>query len=347
MQPAGPLSAEAIRRLIALLGKAATVTLDGPGQGETAFHLPIRTDWGRVLGAVIDVLEQRDDVDGTRVGVVGQSLGAFYAPLAAAGEPRLKACVANCGPFDFAPVLPQMPLVSQQVFSARAHARTQAEADASVARLTLEGKAQHIRCPLLIVFGGGDRLIPPSEGERLAKAVMAELGPLKLDRARFRVALEPIAEGRRGPLGVETIRFEVATNAGTEFGPLDSVASGGELARFALAMKAALAGREDQRQPVMIFDEVDQGVGGAVAEAVGQRLKRLATGAQVLVVTHSPQVAARGHAHWKVRKADRDGMTTTTVDTLDDHHRREEIARMLSGAEITDAARAAAGALIG
>ena len=184
-------------------------------------------------------------------------------------------------------------------------------------------------------------------GERLAKAVMAELGPLKLDRARFRVALEPIAEGRRGPLGVETIRFEVATNMGTEFGPLDSVASGGELARFALAMKAALAGREDQRQPVMIFDEVDQGVGGAVAEAVGQRLKRLATGAQVLVVTHSPQVAARGHAHWKVRKADRDGMTTTTVDTLDDHHRREEIARMLSGAEITDAARAAAGALIG
>lgn len=183
--------------------------------------------------------------------------------------------------------------------------------------------------------------------ERLAKAVMSELGPLKLDRARFRVTLEPVADGRRGPLGVETIRFEVATNAGTDFGPLDSVASGGELARFALAMKAALAGREDQRQPVMIFDEVDQGVGGAVAEAVGQRLKRLASGGQVLVVTHSPQVAARGHAHWKVRKADRDGMTTTTVDTLDDTHRREEIARMLSGAEITDAARAAAGALIG
>jgi 2,6-dihydroxypseudooxynicotine hydrolase len=155
----------------------ATVTLDGPGQGETAFRLPIRTDWGRVLGAVIDVLERRDDVDGTRVGVVGQSLGAFYAPLAAAGEPRLKACVANCGPFDFAPVLPQMPLVSQQVFSARAHARTQAEADAAVARLTLEGTAQHIRCPLLIVFGGGDRLIPPSEGKRLAKAAA---GPAEL-----------------------------------------------------------------------------------------------------------------------------------------------------------------------
>jgi DNA repair protein RecN (Recombination protein N) len=112
-------------------------------------------------------------------------------------------------------------------------------------------------------------------------------------------------------------------------------------------MKAALAGREDQRQPVMIFDEVDQGVGGAVAEAVGQRLKRLSAGGQVLVVTHSPQVAARGHAHWKVRKADAAGVTTTTVDTLDDAARREEIARMLAGAVITEEARAAARALIG
>ena len=184
-------------------------------------------------------------------------------------------------------------------------------------------------------------------GERLARAVMDELGPLKLDRARFRVAFEPVADGRRGPLGVETVRFQIATNAGDGFGPLDAIASGGELARFALAMKAALAGREDQRQPVMIFDEVDQGVGGAVAEAVGQRLKRLSNGAQVLVVTHSPQVAARGHAHWKVLKADADGATTTTVVALDDARRREEIARMLSGAEITDAARAAATALIG
>ena len=184
-------------------------------------------------------------------------------------------------------------------------------------------------------------------GERLTRAVMAELTPLKLDRARFRVAFEPVGEDRRGPLGVETVRFQIATNAGDGFGPLDAIASGGELARFALAMKAALAGREDQRQPVMIFDEVDQGVGGAVAEAVGQRLKRLSSGAQVLVVTHSPQVAARGHTHWKVMKSDADGATTTTVVPLDDDRRREEIARMLSGAVITDEARAAAGALIG
>ena len=181
--------------------------------------------------------------------------------------------------------------------------------------------------------------------ERLTAAVMNELGPLKLERARFRVALEPI-EGRRGPEGVETVRFQIATNAGTDFGPLDAIASGGELARFALAMKAALAGREDMLQPVMIFDEVDQGVGGAVAEAVGSRLKRLSAGAQVLVVTHSPQVAARGHAHWTVMKADKDGLTTTTVVALDEDRRREEIARMLSGAEVTDEARAQATRLL-
>jgi DNA repair protein RecN (Recombination protein N) len=184
-------------------------------------------------------------------------------------------------------------------------------------------------------------------GERLTTAVMSELSPLKLDRARFRTAFEPVAEGRRGPQGVETVRFQIATNAGDEFGPLDAIASGGELARFALAMKAALANRAGQRQPVMIFDEVDQGVGGAVAEAVGLRLKRLATAAQVLVVTHSPQVAARGHVHWKVRKADDQGQTRTRVDPLDDTSRLEEIARMLSGAVITDEARAAARALIG
>lgn len=182
--------------------------------------------------------------------------------------------------------------------------------------------------------------------ERLAVAVLGELAPLKLERARFRVSLEPVIDGRRGPGGAETARFEFAANPGAPFGSLDAVASGGELARFALAMKAALAGREGLRQPVMIFDEVDQGVGGAVAEAVGQRLQRLASGAQVLVVTHSPQVAARGHAHWKIAKAVADGETRTSVQALDDPARHEEIARMLSGAVVTDEARAAAGVLL-
>ena len=102
----------------------AALTLDGPGQGETSFHLPVTHEWGPAIGAVIDVLEQRDDVDGSRVGVVGQSLGALYAPLAAAGEPRLKACIANCGPFDWGTVLPKMPKVSQEVFRVRSHSKT-------------------------------------------------------------------------------------------------------------------------------------------------------------------------------------------------------------------------------
>jgi 2,6-dihydroxypseudooxynicotine hydrolase len=148
----------------------ATLALDGPGQGETAFHLPIRPDWGRVAGAVIDGLEARSDVDGRAVGVVGQSLGALYAPLAAAGEPRIRACIANCGPFDWAATLPKMPRLSQEIFRVRAHAATPAQAAELASQLTLEGKAQHIRCPLLVVFGGDDRLIQPSEGERLARA---------------------------------------------------------------------------------------------------------------------------------------------------------------------------------
>jgi dienelactone hydrolase len=146
----------------------ATLALDGPGQGETAFHLPVRPDWGNVLGAVIDALAQRSDVNGRAVGVVGQSLGALYAPLAAAGEPRIRACIANCGPYDWGTTLPKMPKVSQEVFFARSHARTPGEAQALAKEMTLEGKAKNIQCPLLVVFGAGDRLIAPSEGKRLA-----------------------------------------------------------------------------------------------------------------------------------------------------------------------------------
>ncbi len=183
-------------------------------------------------------------------------------------------------------------------------------------------------------------------GERLAKAVGAELGPLKLDKARFRVAVEAVDETRMGPSGADRIEFEIATNPGAPFGGLGAIASGGELARFALALKASLAGRGEQTQPLMIFDEVDQGVGGAVADAVGLRLKRLASVAQVLVVTHSPQVAARADAHWRVAKSGDGETLRTAVETLGAAAREEEIARMLSGAEITEAARAAARALM-
>ena len=113
-------------------------------------------------------MEQRTDIDGQRCGVVGQSLGALYAPLAAAGKPRLKGCIANCGPFDWGTVLPKMPKVSQEVFRVRSYSKTIEESYERAKQLTLEGRSQDIRCPLLVVFGAGDRLIAPAEGERLA-----------------------------------------------------------------------------------------------------------------------------------------------------------------------------------
>lgn len=184
-------------------------------------------------------------------------------------------------------------------------------------------------------------------GSDLAEAVMAELTPLKLEKARFRVGAETLGWDRAGPEGRDRIAFEVQTNPGAPWGALNQIASGGELARFALALKASLAARAHGAQPVMIFDEVDQGVGGAVADAVGQRLARLAQDAQVLIVTHSPQVAARGGAHLKVSKADGAEGMRTRIERLNDAHREEELARMLAGSEVTEAARAAARALLG
>jgi DNA repair protein RecN (Recombination protein N) len=176
----------------------------------------------------------------------------------------------------------------------------------------------------------------------LAAAVQAELVPLKLGKARFHVAVDALPEARLGPAGADEVTFEIATVAGAPFASLATIASGGELARIALALKAVLAGGGEAGAPLMIFDEVDQGVGGAVADAVGQRLARLAADGQVLVVTHSPQVAARADAHWRVS---RDG-DTAAVEVLASPAREEEIARMLSGAIVTDAARAAARALM-
>ena len=182
-------------------------------------------------------------------------------------------------------------------------------------------------------------------GDRLAAAMETELAPLRLEKARFRVAVEPSPDERAGPAGADRVQFEIATNPGAPFGPLGSIASGGELARFALALKVVLAGRGGA-QPLMIFDEVDQGVGGAVADAVGQRLQRLAAETQVFTVTHSPQIAARADSQWRVIKVGEGDKVRTDVEVLAAKDREEEIARMLSGAEITEAARAAARALM-
>jgi DNA repair protein RecN (Recombination protein N) len=176
---------------------------------------------------------------------------------------------------------------------------------------------------------------------KLEAAVAAELAPLKLGHAKFRVALEPLEDDKGAATGLERIAFEVATVEGAAFGGLAKIASGGELARFSLALKVALA--QVSLPAAMVFDEVDRGVGGAVADAVGERLQRLAETTQVLLVTHSPQVAARAARHFRIsRVLDKKSGDKTKIELLDDSERLEEIARMLSGANVTDEARAAA-----
>ncbi len=179
---------------------------------------------------------------------------------------------------------------------------------------------------------------------RLDAAVAAELAPLKLDAARFRTGVEPLPRDQWSAAGRDRVEFAVSTNPGAPFAPLIKIASGGELSRFILALKVALA--EEGGARTLIFDEIDRGVGGAVASAIGERLARLASGAQLLVVTHSPQVAARGARHLLIAKSHDGIVTRTGVRALDEAARREEIARMLSGAQITDEARAQAGRLL-
>jgi DNA repair protein RecN (Recombination protein N) len=182
-----------------------------------------------------------------------------------------------------------------------------------------------------------------SAAQALAKAVNTELKPLKLDRAEFSTEIGGESEG---PNGIDRIEFWVRTNPGTRPGPLMKVASGGELARFLLALKVVLADRGSA--PTLVFDEIDTGVGGAVADSIGVRLARLASGVQVIAVTHAPQVAARAERHYLISKDAfaRGNRVVTRIAELQGERRREEIARMLAGAEITAEARAAAERLI-
>jgi DNA repair protein RecN (Recombination protein N) len=179
---------------------------------------------------------------------------------------------------------------------------------------------------------------------KLDAAVADELEPLHLGKARFATRVEALEEREWGPHGRDRVAFEVATNPGVPPGPIARIASGGELARFTLALKVVLASADPV--PTLIFDEVDAGVGGAVAAAVGERLARLARDVQVLVVTHSPQVAARGDHHWRIAKTVGKSEPRTCVEVLDPPGRKEEIARMLAGARVTAEARAAAESLL-
>jgi len=179
---------------------------------------------------------------------------------------------------------------------------------------------------------------------RLDEAVAGELAPLKLDSARFRTAVLRLPEDRWGAGGIDAVEFLISTNPGADFAGLGKIASGGELSRFILALKVALA--EEGGAATVIFDEIDRGVGGAVASAIGERLARLAHTGQLLAVTHSPQVAARGGQHYFIAKSSEGLVTRTGVVRLDGEGRRQEIARMLSGAEVTPEARAQADRLL-
>ena len=181
--------------------------------------------------------------------------------------------------------------------------------------------------------------------QKLDQSVGAELPPLKMEKARFVTQVDRLPEDEWTSHGIDKIQFLVATNTGSDPGPLGKIASGGEMARFMLALKVIMA--EVGSAQTLVFDEVDSGIGGATADAVGERLARLGASRQVLVVTHSPQVAARAAHHWIVHKDGTTESTTTNILHLNNaDHRREEIARMLSGAEITEEARKAAEKLL-
>lgn len=295
----------------------------------------------------------------TEAGPIADALGRIEAALSEAGEAR-EALTRAIERFGYDP--DEQARVEERLFALRAAARKYGVAPVGLADLldktrvrlaaldageagfeALEKAALRARAAYA---GLAERLSSSRRmaAERLDTAVARELGALKLGRAVFSTAIATHTE-RPMADGVDQVEFMVATNPGAPAGPLKSIASGGELSRFVLAMKAALAAKE--RRTVIIFDEVDAGVGGAVADAVGERLARLARDAQVLVVTHSPQVAARADVHWRVEKRQSAQETTTIVSVLRAEERVEEIARMLSGARVTDEARAAARTLLG
>jgi DNA repair protein RecN (Recombination protein N) len=256
----------------------------------------------------------------------------------------------------------ELEAAEERLFALKAEARKhRVEVDA------LPGLLQTLEDKLAAVEGGEENLIRLAKAEQtarasyetaakamtqartkagkaLAAALAKELPPVRLTDAKFQVALGPLPDSEWTKTGCDRVVFEVTTNPGLPPGPLNKIASGGELARFLLALKVVLA--DSQPPAVMVFDEVDSGIGGATASAVGERLARLAETVQVLVVTHSPQVAARGAKHWRVSKVSDGEITQTRVVPLTPDERREEIARMLAGTDVTDEARAAADMLM-
>lgn len=297
-------------------------------------------------------------------GVADRAEGRLEEPLAALNRAAIELAEAEAGvescleALDFNPS--DLEALEERLFAIRALARKH-----SVAPDDLGGFAEDLRARLIALDAGEAglsklaRAVAAAESafattatalhgqrrqaaRRLDQAMARELAPLKMERAVF---FTEIATGEPGPDGMDAVTFTVATNPGAPAGALNRIASGGELSRFLLALKVCLTA--SQTGLTLIFDEIDRGVGGATADAVGRRLKALADGAQVLVVTHSPQVAAFGARHWRVEKRVAKGATLSTVTPLDAGERVEEIARMLAGDTVTEAARAAARALLG
>ncbi|QPC44891.1 DNA repair protein RecN [Kaustia mangrovi] len=314
---------------------------------------------GAKLNAALRRLERRREEAGGRLDAVISALDRLLVEMGEADSAIAEAQRS----FEFDPS--ELDRIEERLFALRAAARKH-----KVQVGELPALLERFRADLDGIEEGGNRLrhldaavaaarahyldcahglsaSRQAAAAQLGEAVMAELGPLKLEHARFEAAVET-DEGHAGPHGMDRVEFRVATNPGSAPGPLIKIASGGELARFMLALKVVLAARASA--PTLIFDEIDTGVGGAVADAIGARLASLADALQVLAVTHSPQVAARAHAHMLVAKnAHGDGgvaRMVTRVDVLGDSHRREEIARMLSGASITEEARAQAQRLL-
>lgn len=297
-------------------------------------------------------------------GASDRANGQLDAPLAALGRALIELGDAQAGvesclrQLDFNPS--ELDAMEERLFAIRALARKH-----GVLADDLGGFADGLRLRLAAIDGGAAGIAKLEQtlaeaqrsfqreamaltkarraaAQRLDRAMAAELAPLKMERAVFTTE---VSLGEQGPEGFDAVQFTVATNPGAPAGALNKIASGGELSRFLLALKVCLTG--DTPGLTLIFDEIDRGVGGATADAVGRRLKSLAGQAQVLVVTHSPQVAALGGHHWRVEKRVVKGQTLSTVVPLNPDERIEEIGRMLSGDSVTEAAREAARALLG
>jgi DNA repair protein RecN (Recombination protein N) len=325
----------------------------------------IRTDISRAHAAIGEEGAEAALRDAVRwlEGAADRADGRLEGAIAALGRALIELSDAQAGvedtlrALDFNPA--ELEAIEERLFAIRALARKHA-----VLADDLGGFADDLRARLAAVDGGAAGIaalragVTVAEGdyraeaarisalrraaaERLDAAMAAELGPLKMERAVFATVFDAADPG---PDGVDTVTFTVATNPGAPAGALNKIASGGELSRFLLALKVCLT--RNAPGLTLIFDEIDRGVGGATADAVGRRLQALSAGAQVLVVTHSPQVAARGAHHWRVEKRVANGATLSTVVPLGAADRVEEIARMLAGDTVTAAARDAAKALL-